>query len=91
MISGIIDRLFNWVVVCSAGHWKFWIESHSQILEGHDAPRKNSGKKGGVMQKCERQGRIPWAPKFEDRTQDETLKQERCARREALDLAKDVF
>ena len=30
------------------------------------------------------------APKFEERTQDETLKQERCARREAWDLAKDV-
>ena len=32
---------------------------------------------------------IPWAPKL--RTQDETLKQERCARREAWDLAKDAF
>ena len=37
-----------------------------------------------------RQERIPCAPNFEKRTQDETLKQERCARREAWDLAKDV-
>ena len=30
------------------------------------------------MQKCIPQEGTPWAPKFEDRTQDETLKQERC-------------
>ena len=30
------------------------------------------------------------APEFEERTQDETLKQERCARRDAWELAKDV-
>ena len=30
------------------------------------------------------------APNFEDRTQDETLQQDRSARREALDLAKRV-
>ena len=42
------------------------------------------------MQKCEPQERSPWAPKFEERTGDETLKQERCARREARNLAKNV-
>ena len=42
------------------------------------------------MQKCEPQEQIPWAPKFEERTQDETLEQERCARREAWDLANNV-
>ena len=31
------------------------------------------------------------APKFEERTLEETLQQERYARREAWDLAKNVF
>ena len=35
--------------------------------------------------------RNPCAPKFEERTQDETLHQERCARRVAWDLAKNVY
>ena len=34
---------------------------------------------------------ILWVPKFEERTQDETLKQERCVCREAWDLAMDVY
>ena len=37
------------------------------------------------------QERNPCEPKFEDRTLQETLQQERCARREAWDLAKNVF
>ena len=44
----------------------------------------------GIIQKCEPQERNPWAPKLEERTQDETLKPERCARRDAWELAKDV-
>ena len=43
------------------------------------------------MQQCVHPERIPWAPKFEERTQDKTLKQERSARRGAWDLAKDVY
>ena len=77
----------------SAGSLKIGIESHRQILQGHVAPRKNRERKGpsqGVMHECEPWERIPWAPKFEERTPNETLKQERCARREALYLAKDV-
>ena len=53
----------------------------------------NSGKKGpsqGIVQKCEHQEPNPSAPIFEERTQDETLKQERCARRDGWELAKDV-
>ena len=42
------------------------------------------------MQKCEPQERVPWAPKFEERTQNETVRQERCARGAAWNLAKDV-
>ena len=44
----------------------------------------------GVMQKCVPRERLPWAPKFEERTQDETLKRERRARRDVGDLAKEV-
>ena len=55
---------------------------------------KNLEKRGpsqGIIQKCEPQERNPRAPKFEERTQDETLKQERCARRDAWELAQDVY
>ena len=45
----------------------------------------------GPSQKSVPQERIPWAPKFEERMEDETLKQERCARREAWGLAEDVY
>ena len=40
--------------------------------------------------KCEPQERNPCAPRFEERTQDETLQQERCARRVAWDLVRSV-
>ena len=53
--------------------------------------RERKGPSQGVMLKCVPQERIPWAPKFEERTQDETPKQERCARKDAWDLAKDVY
>ena len=45
------------------------IESHSQVLESHDASRKNLGKEGSIAgnQKCELQERTPWAPKFEEK------------------------
>ena len=39
-----------------------------------------------IMQKCEPQERNPCAPKFGDRTLQDTLQQEGCARREAWDL-----
>ena len=43
------------------------------------------------IQKCEPQERNPWAPKCEEKPQDETLKRERCARRDAWEVAKDVY
>ena len=61
----------------SAGKWKVGIESHSQVLEGHDASRKISGKEGSIA------GNHSKVLKFEERTQDETLTQEWCARRDA--------
>ena len=45
---------------------------------------KKSGKEGSIA----RHERNPCAPRFEDRTQDDTLHQERCARRVVWDLAK---
>ena len=54
---------------------------------------KNSGKKGpsqGIIQKCEPQERIPWAPKFEERTKNEFQRQERCSCGAVWNLAKDV-
>ena len=54
----------------------------------HLKNRERRGPSRGVIQKC---ARNPCAPRFEERTQDETSHQERCARREAWDLAKDVY
>ena len=42
----------------------------------------------GVIQKCAPHERSLCAPKFEDRSHEETLTPERCARRAAWDLAK---
>ena len=65
---------------------KRWIgiNLHSQVLEGHDDPSRR------IIQKCERQERVPCSPKFEERTQNEILRQERCARRGAWNVATDV-
>ena len=54
----------------------------------HIKKLERKGPSQGVTQKCERN---PGAPSFEQRTQDETLHQERCARRVAWDLAKSVY
>ena len=46
--------------------------------------KQKFGRKGpsrGVIQKCEPHERSPCAPRFEERSQDETSHQERCARR----------
>ena len=44
-----------------------------------------------MIQKCELHERNPCAPRFEERTEDETLQQERCARKVAWHLAKSVY
>ena len=79
--------------VYSTERGKIGIESLRQILQGHVAPHKKFGKRKGpscVIQGCEPHECNPYAPRFEERTQDETLHQERCARRVAWDLAKNV-
>ena len=57
----------------------------------HIKNRERKGPSEGVMQKCEPQDRNPCRKKFEDRTLQETLQQERCARREAWNLATHVY
>ena len=52
---------------------------------------RGSGLSRGFIQKCAPHERSPCAPKFEDRSHEETLTQERCARKAGWDLAKDVY
>ena len=44
----------------------------------------------GIIQKCAPHERSPCAPKFEKISHEETLIQERCARKAAWDLAKNI-
>ena len=60
------------------------IKSHHQVLQGHVAPhqiRESKGPSRGIIPKCETHERNPCAPRLEERAQDETLDQERCAHR----------
>ena len=69
------------------------IKMHRQILHTRHHFKKFGKEKGpshGLIQKCDPQERNPCATKFEDRTQQETLQRERCARRGAWNLAKTV-
>ena len=49
------------------------------------------GSKHAVIQKCAPHERSPCAPKFRDRSNEETLHQERCSRKAAWDLAKSIY
>ena len=49
------------------------------------------GPSRGVIQKGEPHERSPCAPKFEERTPEETSRQEECARKAAWDLARKIF
>ena len=94
--------LYTWVVCSQDSHprksilrkkRKIGITSRRQILQRHVAPEKNRERKGpsrGIIQKCEPHERSPCAPRFEERSQEETLHQERRARRAAWDLAKNI-
>ena len=50
--------------------------------------RERKGPSRGIIQKCAPHERSPCAPKFEERSHEETLHQERCARKAAWDFAK---
>ena len=70
------QRGSNHTVKFSKGTWH-----HIEI-------RERKGPSRGIIQKCEPHERSPCAPKFGERSHEETLHQERCARRVAWDLAK---
>ena len=53
--------------------------------------RERKGPSRGIVQKCAPHERSPCAPKFEERSQEETLHQEGCARRAAWDLTKNIY
>ena len=53
--------------------------------------RERKGPSRGIIPKCEPHERSPCAPKFEERSHEETLTQERCARKAAWDLAKHIY
>ena len=62
-------------------------------LKVHNATSKIRERKypsKGVIQQSEPHERGPSPPKFEDTSQEETLQQERCARRDAWEMAKTV-
>ena len=48
--------------------------------------REREGPSWGIIQKCEPHERSPCAPKLGERSHEETLHQERCARRAAWDI-----
>ena len=52
--------------------------------------RDRKGPSRGLVQKCAPYERSPCAPKFEDSPHEETLNQERCARKAAWDMAKNI-
>ena len=53
--------------------------------------RERKGPSRGIVRKCVPHECSPCAPEFEERTPDKTLHQERCARRVAWNLAKNVY
>ena len=67
--------------------------SHRSNLIRHVTPHQNQRKKGSIARSCSKsvnfKKRNPCAPKFEDRTLQDTLQQERCGRK-AWDLAQSV-
>ena len=57
----------------------------------HHTHRERKGPSLGIIQKCEPHERSPCAPKFAERSQEDTLQQERCASRVAWNPAKILF
>ena len=53
--------------------------------------RERNGSSRGIVQLCAFHERSPCAPKFEERSYEETLHKERCTRKAAWDLAKKTF
>ena len=62
-----------------------------QITLCHAGIQEKKGPSLGVICSGNPHQRIPYAPKFEDRFQEVTEKQERCARRAAWKLARNIL
>ena len=85
-----VSRFFS-EKVYSEERRKIGIKTRCQFPKGTWHQIKIRARKGptqGIIQKCEPHECSPCASRFEERSQGETLKQERCARREAWNLAK---
>ena len=54
----------------------------------HMKIRERKGPSQGVTQRSDPHERSPYAPRFDHRSEEETLKRERCARRVALEMAR---
>ena len=57
----------------------------------HMKIRERTGPSQGVIQRTDSHERSPYAPKSEDGSEEETLKHERCARRDAWEMAKGIL
>ena len=57
----------------------------------HASIRDKTGSSLGKIQVKPRRQRSPYAIKFEDRSHEETERQERCAQSKAWDLAKNIY
>ena len=92
--------LHNWVVSQFLSEkvystWKIWDQntpSNSPKGTWHQIKiRERKGPSRGIIQKCAPHERSPYAPKFDERSHEETLHQEGCARRVAWNLAKNIY
>ena len=73
---------------------RFLSETRRHILRRHLAPNQNSGKKGAISRYCPKvrlMSAIFALQKFEERSYEETLTQERCARKAACELFKQIL
>ena len=81
--------------IFSTWTWRIANKTRRQILPKHLAQNKKFGKEGrsrGITRKCAPHERILCAPKFEEeRSNEEVLRREGCARREAWDLANIIY
>ena len=71
-------------------NWDRNTPSNSPKAPGTKKFGKRKGPSRGLIQKCAPHERSPCAPKFEESSHEETLHQERCARKAAWDLAKHM-
>ena len=76
--------------ICSRWTWNVGITSSNYPMAPGTESKlgKEKGPSRGIIQKCAPHERSPCAPKFEDRSLEETVHQEGCARKAAWDLAK---